>query len=369
MSGSTTVDWRNDSGLQRGEDAVLLAFYTYHGLPRGQYMAYSNDRGMTWTKYEGNPVLPGPGIADRDPKVFPFGGKWFMLVSYAWGPDVSRERFADHLYSSSDLKSWRHMGEVKDSVNFAECLDFFELPVDGDKTRRKWVLVSGNGSYIIGTFDGERFVRESGPHTGDYGNNFYATQTWDDGARRIQIAWMARDGRYPWMPFNQQMSFPCSLTLRTTANGVRMFRYPVEEIRTIRGKERRWTSTELVPGRNLLEGAPGELVDIEAEFEPNDAKEITFVIRGAPVTYRVPDGKLVCRSREAPLERVGNRIKLRILADRTSIEVFGNDGLVSMTNFFLPTPEDRELRLTSKGGLVKVILLKVRELRSAWGTQ
>src|SRR5260370_15524880 len=97
----------------------------------------------------------------------------------------------------------------------------------------KWVLIQGNGKYSIGSFDGSEFKEETGRYACDIGPNFYATQTWgnvDTGdGRRIQTAWM-RFSHFPDMPFNQMISFPCELTLRSTTNGLRLFREPIHEI-------------------------------------------------------------------------------------------------------------------------------------------
>ena len=134
-------------------------------------------------------------------------------------------------FTSTNLLEWTEQKEpIPDSF---ECPDMFQLPVDGDRQRLKWVLVRGNGKYSVGEFDGSRFTPETGQLPCDLGPNFYATQSWGDIAgqagRRIQIAWM-RGGKYPDMPFNQQMTFPCDLTLRALGGSLRVFRKPVPEI-------------------------------------------------------------------------------------------------------------------------------------------
>ena len=115
-----------------------------------------------------------------------------------------------------------------------------ELPFDGDRKRMKWVLVRGNGRYSVGEFNGAKFTPETDQLPCDFGANFYATQSWGDipgqPGRRVQIAWM-RDGKYPEMPFNQQLSFPCDLTLRACPEGFRVFRLPVQEIASLRKKK------------------------------------------------------------------------------------------------------------------------------------
>src|SRR4029079_1685025 len=129
-------------------------------------------------------------------------------------------------YTSPDLKAWTYQSKIDD---FFECPDLFELPVEGAK-EAKWVLSAADGKYLIGSFDGKAFTRESGKHQLWYGN-FYAAQTFDNApdGRRIQIGW-AEGVTFPGMPFNQQMTVPVDLTLRKTPDGMRMCANPVAEL-------------------------------------------------------------------------------------------------------------------------------------------
>ena len=136
-----------------------------------------------------------------------------------------------HIFTSTNLLNWKD--ERKPIPHSFECPDFFELPLDGNHRDMKWVLIQGNGNYSIGRFDGTEFKEETARYPCDVGPNFYATQTWGNtetgDGRRIQAAWM-RGSAFPDMPFNQQVSFPCELTLRSTPNGPRIFREPIREI-------------------------------------------------------------------------------------------------------------------------------------------
>jgi len=268
-------------------------------------------------------------------------------------------------YTSPNLKDWEYQSLVDD---FYECPDLFELPVDGDENNKKWVLSAANNDYIIGTFDGKTFTEESGKHRGNYGNCFYAAQTWSDippeDGRRIQIAW-ARIS-LPNMPFNQQMTFPCELTLRTTSEGIRMFSEPVKEIENIHDKQHSWNTQTLKPGDNPLSAITGELFDIRAELELGDASEFGLLIRNIPVSYNVEKKELSCREQTAPLEPVDGKIRLHILVDRASIEIFGNDGLLAMPIGVIPEDEDKSLEVFSKGGNTEIKSLDVYELRSVW---
>ena len=149
-----------------------------------------------------------------------------------------------------------------------ECPDIFELPVDDDPDNTKWVFWGAAGKYYIGNFDGTTFTPEGDAQQADYGANFYAAQTWSDvpefDGRRIQIAWMSGSNP-PDMPFNQQMSFPCKLTLRTTSEGIRLHREPVVGNRKhpcVHGIA--WSDLSLEPDEDPLAGLTGELFDIRA---------------------------------------------------------------------------------------------------------
>ena len=369
FSGSAVVDRNNTAGFQTGAEKALIAIYTGAPVPeveRGprftQCIAYSTDRGRTWTKYDKNPVLPHLVGQNRDPKVIWYdpGKKWIMAL-YEDGNDYA-------LFSSLNLKEWTHLSDIH-MPGCSECPDFFELPVDDNPVNTRWVFVGGNGNYMLGRFDGTAFTPETEALRSDWGASFYATQTYSDIAkedgRRIQIAWM-NGGKYPGMPFNQQMTFPCVLTLRTFPEGIRMCRMPVEEIALLRDQEHLWQDVSLQPGNDLLSGLSGELFEIRAEFESGNAAEFGINVRGTSINYSAKENKLTCLERQADLQPVANRIRLCILVDRTSIEVFGNDGKVSMSSCFLPRAEDMNLAIDSSGGCAKIIKLEVYSLRSAW---
>lgn len=370
FSGSGVVDWDNTSGFQTGEESVLVVIYTSAGefAPKEtaytQSIAYSNDSGRTWTKYENNPVLSNLAKGNRDPKVIWHNPtkKWVMALY------LENNDFA--LFGSPDLKSWTKLSDVH-LPDSSECPDFFELPVDGNLDHTKWVFWGANGRHFIGTFDGEHFTAESDILRTEHGANCYAAQTWSDipssDNRRLQIAWMS-GGKYPDMPFNQQMAFPCELTLRTTADGIRMFRKPVREIETIHERRHTWNDERLVPATNLLDGIEGELFDIRAEIELGEASAVGFGVRGENIHYDIDTQTLTCLEKSALLQPIDGRIELQILVDRTSMEVFGNDGRLSMSSCFLSDTTNKSLRIFASGGEARIISLEVYELHSAWST-
>lgn len=361
FSGSAVVDWQNTSGLKAGDADVLCAFYTAAGKPFTQCLAYSTDRGVTWTKYAHNPILGHVAGDNRDPKVFWHGptSKWVMAL-YLKDNDFA-------FYGSQDLKRWTQLSTLTVPES-GECPDLFELTVNGNAADTRWVFLGGDGNYLIGQFDGERFVKESGKFIADYGKNYYATQSYSDipeeDGRRIQIAWM-RGGAYPGMPFNQQMSIPCVLTLRRFPEGLRMCRNPIGEIEALRGAPRTWDAVA-VSGTLPLEGCDGELLDITLDLAPGDAAACGLMVRGEALRYDAAAKELSCLGAKAPVAPVDGRIALRILVDRTTIEVFAQGGKLVMSNCFLPRQKDRTLALFSEGGTARAEAVKVYPLKSTW---
>ncbi len=369
FSGSAVVDINNTAGFQTGDEKVIVCIYTSaggrnpmsKGQPFTQSIAYSNDRGRSWTVYEGNPIVGHINGSNRDPKVI-----WHTPTAQ-WVMVLYLDKREMAFFTSKDLKSWEFQSKIK---CFHECPELFALPVDGDKGNEKWVLYGGSGEYLVGHFDGKEFKSETDAIRFHHGNCFYASQTFSNipksDARRIQIAW----GRVkmPGMPFNQMMLFPVTLTLHATDEGPRMFAEPVREIRSLRGRTRQWKNKTLKPGDNLisLAGLSGELIHIRAELRVDGASETGFVIRDIPVVYNVEKQELSCQGKKAPLKPVGSKISLEILVDRTSIEIFGNGGRMYMPMGMILADNPKSLEIFTKGGNTEVESLEVFQLRSAW---
>ncbi len=357
FSGSAVMDKANTAGFKTRDEDVLVAAYTSTG--RGEAIAYSNDRGRTFTDYQGNPVVKHRG---RDPKVIWYGpGKHWVMAVYDERDDSRGIAF----YTSSNLKQWEYQSRID---TYYECPEIFELPVDGDKNDTRWVVYGADGAYAIGRFDGKKFTTTSGKHRFKYGNCFYASQTFSDvpaeDGRRIQIAW-GQIG-HPEMPFNQMMNFPVVLTLRTTSEGIRMFANPVSEIANIHGKRTVLRNKQVGEDENLLEGVTGELFHIRCEARSDGAREFGLRIRGVPVTYDFQGKTVTCADKTAAVEPVDGKIRLEILVDRTSIEIFAGDGRIYMPIGVILPVEDQTLEVFSTGGKTTLDSLEVYELHSAW---
>jgi len=368
FSGSGVVDWHNTTGFKTGDHPPLVLAYTSAGS-WGQSLVYSNDRGRTWKKYEGNPVLEKIADNNRDPMVFRHEPtkKWVMVLYV--------KRGHAHFFNSNDMKTWTATSVV--SLNgFHECPDMFQLPVDppspdgygvtgGDEKKLKWVLYDGRFSYWIGEFDGKTFRPETGELRCEFGRNFHAAQSWETPDRkRMQIGWM-NGGKYPGMPFNQQQSFPCELTIRTTPAGMRLRMYPIERIKHLYTSSFTLENHALKPGENPLSELSGDLFDIAMDIEIGDATEFGLRLHETSVTYA--DGKVTSLGAVAKAAAKDGRIRLRILVDRTSVETFVNDGEVALPCCFVPKNLDTGLELHAEGGNSKLRFLRVSKLRSIWG--
>jgi len=378
FSGAAFIDHKNELGLKSGHEDVLVMFYLR--TRTGLCLAYSNDRGRTATDYEGNPVLTHSGARIDTPRPFWYEptGRWIAPTYDHFKDKQGKKLRAVGFYSSKDLKTWKYESRVEQKKwgdELCGCVDFFQLPVDGDPKSKKWVMVMIDGSYIVGTFDGHKFCTLSGKPavTEDRERslvicgNFYATQSWHNMPhdRRVQITWM-RGGRYPGMPFNQQFTIPVELTLHSTDEGPRMRMNPVKELETLRAKTHEWKELTLKAGENPLAGIKGDLFDVEVEFKPAADTETVFDLRGEKVVYNAKDQTLSCGNLRTPLKPVKGAIYLRILLDRTSIEVFGNHGRVYIPRCILPKDDNRSLGASCGKGEVKASFLRVHELKSAW---
>jgi sucrose-6-phosphate hydrolase SacC (GH32 family) len=370
FSGSAVVDWNNTSSFGKDGQPALVLIYTAAGKPTVQCIAYSTD-GRHFTKFSGNPVLKQITSGNRDPKVFWHEPtrKWVMVL-YVGLPE---KKHTIQFFTSPNLRDW-----VLASVTEAgaeggkflyECPDFFELAVDGDASNRKWVLTAASSEYAVGTFDGTKFTPEQSKLPGQRGKGFYAAQTFSDipakDGRRIQIGWFRTETK--GMPFNQSMTIPLELKLTATPDGPRLTWTPVKELESLRAKTHELAPLTLKPdSADPLAGVRAELVELRAEFEPGDASEVVFTVRGATITYDAKTQELVVNGDRAPAPLHDGKQRLTIFCDRTGLEVFASDGLTYMPMPFLPKADNLDIGVRANGGGVKFNVLQVHELKSIW---
>lgn len=373
FSGSGLVDENNVTGLQSGDEKTILLFYT---SPKcGQRLAYSNDKGRTWKKYEKNPIITYDETDDaRDPKViWHEASKQYVMVLYR-KPNNDEKQKGISFYTSQNLIDWKLKSHIP---GFFECPDLIELPVNRREDDKKWVLFDGDGSYLIGTFDGEKFHAETPKIQGDFGKNYYATQTWsnvpENDGRTIQIAWM-RGSELPQMPFNGQMTFPYELSLKKFTEGIRLIKKPVREIELLHEKGEVWENKNLIPGinKNLTHGVKGDCLHIIGSFKVKTADSFGFYVRldkkdnGTEIIYNTKLKALTCLGKSVDLEPVDGVIKLEVLLDRSSIEIYANDGKVVMSSCFVPMEDAFGMYLFNIGGELLVEKLEIYPMKSIW---
>ncbi len=426
FSGSAVVDWHNTSGFGKDGKPPMVAIYTGHytGKPlQNQQIAYSTDRGRTWTKFAGNPVLDIGERDFRDPRVFWHEPTKCWVMAVAW-PTHRKVRF----YASPNLKDWKHLsdfGPAGATEGVWECPDLFPLGFQG---KEKWVLivnvssgapVGGSGcQYFIGDFDGKRFSLDGSPSKtrvaieksqgssasaakdaalwADYGPDFYAAVSWNDipksDGRRLWLGWMSNwiyANDVPTAPWRGAMSIPRELSLRATAEGVRLVQTPIRELQSLRGEERRFNGGTMEEAnawlkQNVTSGYPLEL---SVEFEPaSKGRQGLALFKGAGEETivgidRVERRVYLDRTRSgnvkfhnkfpgvyaAPLAAAREgRVRLHVFVDACSIEVFVNDGERVVTALVFPSDNDRGVEVFSTNEGDRISGLDVWPLKSIW---
>jgi fructan beta-fructosidase len=409
FTGSTVVDARNTSGFCRGGDPCLVAVYTGHTPPatgrpalQTQNLAYSNDRGRTWTRYSGNPVLDLHLSDFRDPDVFwsEEGRHWVMAVAL---PDEHKVLF----YGSPNLKQWQRLSEFGPagaSGGQWECPTLTRVPVEGRPPQSRWVLKVGlnpggleGGSgeqYFVGGFDGTRFTNDNPPTTTlwtDYGKDCYCALTFNampPGAGPVMIGWMNNwqyASKVPTRPWRGQMTIPRKLRLKQTPEGLRLFQMPVEAIQQLHAGHFSWQGQSVAGlNRALQEQARGDSLELRSEVSLGTAAEAGFRVlagsgRYTTVGYR--NGELfVDRTRSGAtdfspafpartavrLDLESKPLGLTILLDRSTVEVFAQSGRVALTDLVYPPAGAQGIEFYAAGGSPGPIRVDVWPLRSSW---
>ncbi len=362
FSGSAVIDYKNTAGFNKGNIPAMVAVYTADSPEKQvQCIAYSLDKGRTWTKYDGNPVVDSKAKWNshdtRDPKVFWYEptGKWVMVLN---------ERDGHSIYNSDDLKHWTFESHI---TGFWECPELFELPVDGVTGNKKWVMYGASGTYMIGSFDGRTFVPESGKHYYSTGT-IYAAQTFTNipsgDGRRIQIGW----GRisHPGMPFNGTMLLPTVLSLRTTKDGIRLFSEPIKELEALQIAKGQWKDLSAEKAGELLQpyNHTGSL-RIRTTLSLSHATNAGLSLYGQNLLDYDMNFNKVNGVFYSPEDMTSMEISVDIILDRTSVEVFVDGGAYSYSM-------ERRADSNNKDGFrfwgnnIQVKNLEVYELQSIW---
>lgn len=362
FSGSAVIDYENTSGFGSKKNPAMVIAYTASSANRQvQCIAYSLDRGRTFTKYEKNPVVDSKekwnSVDTRDPRLFWYapGGHWVMVLN---------ERDGHSIYTSANLKEWTYQSHV---TGFWECPELIELPVDGDKTHTKWVMYGASGTYMIGSFDGKRFTPEGGKYCYTTGS-IYAAQTINNipasDGRRIQIGW----GRisHPDMPFNGMMLLPTELTLQTTKEGIRLVNRPVKEVETLCHPVKAWQNlTSDEANSQLKEFYSADRLRIRTTFKLSHATSAGFNLFGQRIIDYDMNGNTLNGRFYSPQDPTSMELTADIYVDRTSIEVFIDGGLYSYSMERRPDVNNKE-GFHFWGNRIEVKSLEVFSVDSIW---
>jgi fructan beta-fructosidase len=418
FSGSIVYDRRNTSGFGSGSVAPLVAIYTsafkpgspYEGV-QAQSLAYSLDGGHTWTKYLGNPVLNRGSAEFRDPKVFRYDGGtesyWVMVA-------VEATDFQVVLYRSDDLKHWELLstfGPANATGGVWECPDLFPLPVDGDPENLKWVLTvnlnpggpngGSAGQYFLGGFDGTTFIPDSTVTEGlqdpdrlgeyqwlDWGRDYYAAVSFSDAPdnRRLMIAWMNNweyANHIPTAPWRSPMSLAREISLQTSDGKLCLVQQPANDRGGLADPESFCLSgTTIHDGVQVLPGAAGTVQRIDVSFTPGSAEEFGLILRGdgakgTRVGIRPGQATLLVDRREsgrtdfhpsfsskdtAPILARNGSYDLTVFVDHCSVEVFAQDGQVTMTELIFPAETSTDVAVYAAAGTATINSIKVTQL-------
>ena len=416
FSGSAAVDTNNSSGFGDGKTAPIVAIFTYFDPnleksgkdAQSQGIAYSLDKGYTWTKYDqGNPIIKSPGIKDfRDPKViWDAQHKQWVLVLAA----QDKAQF----YASQNLKDWNYLSEFGANIGAHggvwECPDLFPLKVDGSN-EIKWVLLQslnpggangGSGTqYFIGDFDGKNFkldkafedkVKNGNAVWLDYGRDNYAGVTWnnvpDSDGRKLMIGWMSNwdyATAVPTQGWRSSMTLPRELKLQKDNGSFRLITSPVKELENYSSESVMKEKIKIKANVILAESGMVDFkaADIQAElknlkdgvysfvlsnhageqlsFGLNNKEHFIFIDRSAARKKQFSD-KFANTVSKAPVGKFQKKAVFRVLLDKTSIELFYNDGETVLTEIFFTTSPFETLTITGPGGEIKTI--KINQLK------
>jgi sucrose-6-phosphate hydrolase SacC (GH32 family) len=383
FSGSAVVDYFNTAGFGTLENPAMVAIYTAHkhdDSHQAQALAYSLDEGLTWIKYEGNPVLDLKLDHFRDPKVTwdRTTESWLMTVV------LPKERKVS-FYSSKDLKNWAYLsdfGPVGAVDGDWECPDLFPLFVDGDESKVKWVLLisinpggltGGSGTqYFIGDWNGEEFTAdEVKTRWLDYGRDNYAGVTFNDAPnqRRIFIGWMNNweySPNFPTSPWRGAMTLPRELSLIVKDGKLSLSANPVTELDNYIGEKISAGSKaeflQINTSISTSEGLSTKLRvtgDSGSYFEFGyDAKSKSIFVDRTNAWNEIPSSH--CHS--APVPSDEKIIDFCAVVDRASVEIFAASGTLVVTDLLFLKGANRSVTFEITEGCQPPRSIEVRAI-------
>lgn len=418
FSGSAVVDNNNTSGFKKDDKTPIVAMFTYHDPKlekegkinyQSQGIAYSLDEGITWTKYTENPVINNPGIKDfRDPKVSwdAIHNQWILVLAAG-----NKSMF----YRSTNLIDWEYLSDFGENIGahggIWECPDFFSITVDGTD-EVKWVLiqslVSGgpNGGagtqYFVGDFDGKTFsldssfkndLSEENVFWMDYGRDNYAGVTWSNipeaDGRKLFLGWMSNweyAEKVPTKKWRSSMTIARELKLVKTDNHYRIESVPVREINNYISKSIKKPNLEIDKETILANKSEIDFSSLDIQFKIKNIQDdiytfslynsvgdsIKFGVNNNEKEFfldRTKSGNLSFSDKFAPnisiaiIKEEYKSIDVRVLLDKTSIEIFYNNGKTVMTEIFFPQKPLEIFSVKSKKFNIEIENLTIKQLK------
>jgi len=384
FSGCAVVDKNNTSGLKTGTEDLIVFLYTAY--PRGQWLAYSNDGCKTLEIY--GPVLANLGndftndqinkdypkedkfdlnklpiAEDRDPKVFwhEETQKWVMIL---WSESYAKSGLPSYcFFSSNNLIDWEYMSEL---AGYYEMPDFVKLPVNGDKSNYKWVVLCPNGDYEVGDFDGYKFISSQPLEMPERSYTNLSVQTWqnmpDD--RCVMLEFILREEELcdKDTPFMNQHTIPMELSLRLNNGKYELLKNPIRELETLREEIFSISDVELKQGEDLFD-IECDVFDMEVELYYNPFARINIILPNGILCYISQIESIDVCGKQRELKQKDNTVKFRILCDRSSIELFADDGNVYMP-YHRPVKTGKVKLWPDKD--IKIKNLKIYKIKSVW---
>ncbi|PTN08987.1 glycoside hydrolase family 32 protein [Mangrovibacterium marinum] len=373
-AGSVLVDHQNRLGKQLGDQPSWLMFYT--SVECGIRLAYSTDAGKNWVKYGGNPLIPFKADENaRSPKVFWYDAGQCYVMVLARNPESSDIPEGISFYTSGNLIDWTYQSHY---IGPKGSPDMFQLPVNNHLDETYWVVTDSLGSYMVGQFDGKRFKPETELLSGVSGT-FRGAKTFavadEKGTSRVLQLASIGDAQQPDMPFAGQLSIPVELKLRTYPEGIRLVKQPIEALEQLQRKVISITDKNIIPGlnKNPIKRIKGDCFRLKGTFGLKSVSSFGFVIRvgktgeGTEIRYDATRQQLFCLGATASLPPEDGKIKLDIWVDRSSVEIFANDGKVVMSSVFTPVIDAEDCVLYNTGGELYIENLEIYPLESVYG--
>lgn len=402
FSGSCAIDKEGTAGF--GKDAVI-AMFTSAGTSQMQSLAHSSDNGESFIVYPGNPVITLESEA-RDPNMFwnPETKEWNLVLAHALDHEML-------FFTSPNLKNWTLQSAFGKGIGAQdgvwECPDLFQLPVEGSD-EKKWVLLCNlnpggifGGSatqYFVGDFDGKKFTADTDASGNvvtkwmDFGKDHYATVSWSDAPdnRRTVMGWMSNwqyAADVPTKQFRSANTLPRDMKLFTQPDGqIYLASVPSPEVDALRGKLSASVSGKTVGKKGFdvsLPAANDGVCEISMTLDGKNSNDATITLsnKAGDQVVMMYDPKAHTFSFDrtksgvvdfsenfpavtvAPTFEQNGKVVLRIFIDKSSIEVFGNDGKFAMTNLVFPNEPYSRLSISSPNGKVKVSDLKIYSIK------